>query len=409
MVLLNRCLSFHRLLAIPFFILLTWIVFDYFVMNAGRSNSAVAYKLDPTNPFVLTLEMNKRLSTSPIEISGTDYFNISRAILADPMNRVLLRTAAIHYELAGRMDRAAYFMRLGDQVSRRDPIGQMWLAEYAIQMDQPLAAITHFSNATTVRPQMQRALFPRMIGLMVNDDRGALGRYLLKRKSYWSPAFFEAAANAEPAITSKIFRDNAESIDAIWYQIALEKIVMHHAKSGGYREVTSFLDELFPYSPSAGIGQFGSKEVDRKHPLGQFDWKWIAASKPVDASVPDDAVGFYIDPSLRVDIGEKLLFVEPNDLYSGVVDLFGNSERFPAGIALKAECSSRGSDVPIFSEYYQIQPNLKSIDFEFRTVQSCYLVRFSITALGSDGQAPNEIFLRPRNLKSILGRRPELN
>ncbi|MGX7927500.1 hypothetical protein ACWPMX_13110 [Tsuneonella sp. HG094] len=129
------------------------------------------------------------------------------ALLRNPLNPGALRALAFYYEGAKQGAKAETLATVSGHVSRRDPLTQLLLTQYAARAGKPDAALDHLDTALTTVDQGREQVFPIISAQLQNVElRNALPR-LLETRNTWVAEYLEYVMRHEkggPKITAEM-------------------------------------------------------------------------------------------------------------------------------------------------------------------------------------------------------------
>ena len=373
-------------------IALAYWAFDHAaVTNMRRTNPEEAYRARPTDPGAMAGVINNRIvARNQFEVSADDAANARAGLRKDPLNGVLLRTLGVYAEMNGKQPIALQAMQMASNVSRRDSITELWLAEYNRRNGDLAKTLVHYDAAMLVRPDLQKALFPQMTSALAEAGfRSAVQPYI-ERKASWAVPFVGTAAGADidnfiglvdPVIDRMTSRD---------YEPAFAKIMHRLMARGEGRRALALAPRVFKGFDAKAFAALGWNRTTTDPRFGTLAWSFEQAGN-LDASLNDrSTLSVTVSPLASGKVAERDILVTPGALYRlrHVID-YGQSST-QAQVRWTAGCVGEQSA----SAFWQGDVPLAGGQQEYRAAillpPSCSLMRLSISAIGSDAQVPSE-------------------
>jgi hypothetical protein len=117
---------------------------------------------------------------------------VKRAVLKSPLNDAAVRTLAFHAEALGESERARRLARLSQEVSRRDVLDQLLLAQISARSGDSRGSVAHLSTALRTVSDNRESIFALMTPLLreermraqLTEVSGSDGGWLLEFLDY---------------------------------------------------------------------------------------------------------------------------------------------------------------------------------------------------------------------------------
>lgn len=372
-----------------------YCAYDYSAAtNMRRADPELAYERRPTDPGAIAAVMNHRLSVqAPLVASVDDSNNTKIAVQHEPLNRTLIRTLAVQAELAGNIEASRKAMILADEISRRDTIAQMWLAEYYRRQNQPKRALSHFNAAMLVKPELERVLLPRMLPELKNIDfREALRPYLLGYVS-WAVVLIGTANVTDPASALEIVEPLAPMLSRGPYNLAFSRMVHRLSVLGEHKRAmelakNGFRD--FSFDDFVGLG-WNAATMDRR--LGSLSWEF-SKSGDVVATVNDDkGLSVVILPFTSGNAASRDILVNPGRNFRFQHKFRYDTPTSMAKLRWVASCLLIDENLLFWQKDVPTLSASGVFGAQFVPPSNCHLVRLSLRVLGADAQIASEVFL----------------
>ena len=133
----------------------------------------------------------------------------------DPLAVSSIRTLAYAMDGEGQTGEAARLLGLASQLSQRDLLTNLWLAQNAIQQNDVDGTIGYLDNALSTNLSVRDRIMAPLLNLM-NVEGGQEGIALILRdRPIWEPDFWEAFSKSEPAAPFAVsfLRDSGLGLD----------------------------------------------------------------------------------------------------------------------------------------------------------------------------------------------------
>lgn len=260
---------------------LAWVAFSVTAANNVRlTNPRLAYQYDPTDGQAIAVELNRRLAEEKrFVLDERDMANVQASLAWNPMNRVVLRGLASHYEASGDARRALSGMLLSSSVSKRDTIAQLWLGEYFLRQGNMPSALEHYDYSLSTKPFTRDIIFPRVLERLSQQRDLPRRLFLPFGDRSWFEPFVSALVARNPQLAFRLISSgqidvSKAKLDATAVELAYSLIRSGDVDEGLglFRRVRPKFDIALLRDPAAS-----PKAADPK--LGPFAWTF-----------PDDAV-----------------------------------------------------------------------------------------------------------------------
>ena len=370
--------------------------FDYSsASNQHRVNPEVAYRSRPTDPGSVAAAMNDRVAVrNQFQLDERDASNIRAAIGMEPLNRVLLRSLGVRSDIVG--DRLAAFqaMQIGDRVSRRDPITQLWLAEYARRQARPVTELRHYNAAMLVKPDLQKIVFPVLIR-QISDPRyiDSIRPYILDQYR-WTESFAATAAYQDFESTYRLIQPIMSQMASKGFERVFAQVIFRLAARGRVEDAMAVSKQAFQ---DIDVRHYSDANIikDTLDPrLGTLRWKFDQTGDV--NSVVEGKAKFSVSilPLVSGQIATRDIFVEPSKRYrlEHQIEYSGSADR--ALIRWAGGCFVEDKLVPLWEADVPRNSTRNALLFNFTVPGNCHVMRLTANAFGPEGQIPSDFLIK---------------
>jgi hypothetical protein len=364
-------------------------------INLRRGNPELAYQLRPTDPGAVAAAMNDRLSVrNEIKVDPDDAANVRIALQRDPLNRALLRTTAIRAEVRGKTQAAYSAMSLGDRVSRRDPITQLWLAEYARRKrDYPQVA-AHFDAALQVKSDLQPLVFPQMIASLDNARfRTALRPYVLSRQGTWAESFVGTAVLTDADAARLLIQPILTQIADGEFDLAFARLTANLAARGLTQQAYALAGKVFKGVNTKDFGDAALTSTSLNRKLGPLAWSFRQTGEISTSVDEQQRLNIAVLPLAVAEIAKRDILVQPGSVYklSHKVEQIGSGGQ--ARLRWTAGCVSDKQITAIWQGDAPQTTGLVQIGDRIEVPAGCHLLRLALNVIGPESQFPSELVI----------------
>lgn len=175
------------------------IIFAAIVLAyAAWSNAAAALyskfspptglRLDPSSALALINITEAAAKAKPSQFEKVAAGNARRALKSEPLSARAIRQLGVYYGLQGDQERARELVQLSSRMSKRDPAGQLWLAEDALRRRDGLAAMRAFDALIRTTPETHELAFQTLgAALGVPEFRSIFVDYTRRQPAWLKP------------------------------------------------------------------------------------------------------------------------------------------------------------------------------------------------------------------------------
>ncbi|AOG00730.1 tetratricopeptide repeat family protein [Blastomonas sp. RAC04] len=260
---------------------LAWVAFNIAASNNVRlGNPRLAFQYDPTDGQVLANEINRRfIEEKRFIIEGRDMANVQASLAWNPMNRVLLRALAAHYEASGDMKRALSGMQLSSAISKRDTIAQLWLGEFYRRQGNLPSALEHFDYSMSVRPVTSEVVIPSVVRDLGKQFTLPVKLFDPYARRPWFKSFVSTLVGQDPQLAFSLFSSGQIDVRRLGLQATAVDLAYSLIRSGDTDSGIGLLRRIRPKFDPALLRDPRISTQTADPLLGPFAWTF-----------PDDAV-----------------------------------------------------------------------------------------------------------------------
>jgi hypothetical protein len=365
----------------------------YSGQNAAKSylreaDPKSAYAADTSDGLAAVNAFASELKTNPQFVISSRNADAARASLVNrPLNASLLSFYGLRAASIGQSGLATALMASADIVSRRDAFSQLWMIEQKSGANDVKGAVSHYNALLSVHPAMHVTLLPLLVSAAAYPEVMAALRPYLNPETRWSAPLLDLASQR---LHVGQYRDLvgpiASRLRGDEYTVSNVRIFSRMLQSG----LASDAWKLFSLvAPKVDIGAFrafapGGANLDtRWQPLS---WT-LGQSDEISASVDGNgAIDVTVAPTARGLIASRDVAVISSSTY-----LMGHRSIYEPGsprasLRWSVYCVAENGPHLLVDRFVPANDNLKLVQLSVKVPENCNLVRFELSALGSEGQ-----------------------
>lgn len=366
-----------------------------------EADPKAAYSADPSDGLAALNVFASELTTDPQFIISSQDADAARASLVSrPLNPSLLSFYGLRAASVGKSGLASALMASADTASRRDAFSQLWMIEQKSGADDVKGAVSHYNALLSVHPAMQATFLPVLVSAVAYPEVRAAIRPYLNPETRWSAPFLDLASQradvdqyrdlVEP-IASRLRGDEYAAINA--------RIIYRMLQLGLAGDAWKLFSLV---APNVDVGAFrafapGDPNVDPKWlPLS---WA-LSQSEDISASVDGDgAIDVTVAPTARGLIVSRDVAVISSSTY-----VLGHRSIYEPGsprasLRWSIYCSVQNGPQLIVDRFVPATVNSKLVQLSVEVPENCNLVRFELSALGSEGQLSSTLKIKDLTLE----------
>lgn len=202
----------------------------------------------------------------------TSLYNIAgRAFLADPLEVATIRTIALGSLVQLDRTRARQLMQVSTEISKRDSITNLWLAQDLGNRGDMRGMMNAFDHALRTSTRTRWTAMEPLVNLLVDPDSHAPLGDLLKRQPEWESAFwYEFSRNSSSVgMAEKFFRTTSLSLDRL-EPAARARLFSNLESAGRFGAIFDLVALEAGSRTDAALKPAGFSVADERNPLG---WK----------------------------------------------------------------------------------------------------------------------------------------
>ncbi len=168
------------------------------VTVANRSNPVLADRIGSSHKAALTLLMIEGVK-DPKVLSSQRIIDAARARLREnPLDAPAMRALAFHYSLVGSKKKSAELAKMASEMSRRERLAQLLLAQDAAEKGDGAVAMEHFDLALRTTESGREQIFELLTKSGDNPEVFAALLPLATDKSAWMPDYLLYSSRNSP-------------------------------------------------------------------------------------------------------------------------------------------------------------------------------------------------------------------
>lgn len=322
-----------------------------------------------------------------------------------PLNAQVLAALGIGYAADPKTEgRTSQLMALADKVSRREPVSQMWLIEWASAEGDVPEALRHYHAVLSTNPALGQALYPVLASALDFPEVQAGLHHYLVSKALWFPNFAAFAAyNAKiDGVMGMIGRDYS-SLRLEQYTPTNAGIVWRLAEQGRPNEAMAFAQKVFQGFDTQSFSKLEVSPATLDTRMGRLAWTLADGAVANVRFTEPDEVWITLEPQARADVLSRSIMVNSG---SGLVLSYAlNSEgdSSPASFKWNIGCENSamtGAAAVPWEHIASIKSDEPNSSVTFPGIRGCSLLRVKLSALGPDGQSATATKLSKLSIKA---------
>lgn len=352
------------------------------------ANPKAAYSADPSDGLAAVDAFAAELKDNPQFIISNRAADAARSALVHrPLNASLLSFYGLRAASIGQSGLANAVMASADTVSRRDAFSQLWMIEQKSSADDVKGAVGHYNALLSVHPAMQTTFLPVLVSAVAYPEVRAAIRPYLNPETKWSAPFLDMASQrAEVGQYRDLVEPTVSRLRGDGYAVSNARIIYRMLQSGLAGDAWRLFSLV---APNVDVDVFrafapGGANLDPK--WQQLSWT-LGQSDDISASVDSDgAIDVAVAPTARGLIASRDVAVIPSLTY-----VLGHRSIYEPGsprasLRWSVSCPAQNGPQLIVDRYVPVAAKTKLVQLSVEVPDNCNLVRFELSALGSEGQ-----------------------
>ena len=199
-----------------------------------------------------------------------------QALLAEPLDVRALRVLALETEKAGSSARARIMMVVGDRLTRRDTITELWLFQHALANADWPRLYLHADAMLRRVWRLEQVLFPGMTSALRDPAAVAPLVARLEETPDWRKGFLNEVAwrSADPADAARLFASLAAT-SAPPTDVEGGYLVERYVSLGDYKDAKSVWTWLLPRGAPRGDGFIYNGDFRPLPGAPPFNWRLV--------------------------------------------------------------------------------------------------------------------------------------
>jgi hypothetical protein len=348
-----------------------------------------SYLADPSDGLAAANAFAAELKANPQFIISSRDADAARASLESrPLNVSLLSFYGLRAASIGKAGLASAVMASTNAASRRDAFSQLWMIEQKSSADDVKGAVGHYNALLSVYPATQATLLPVLVSAVSYPEVRAAIRPYLNPKTRWSGSFLDLASQRVAVdqyldlVGPIAFRLRGDG-----YAVSNARIIYRLLQSGLTGDAWRLFSLVDPNVDAAAFRIFspGGNNVDPKwHPLS---WA-LGQSDDISATVDGQGatINVTVAPTARGLIASRDVAVIASSTY-----VLGHRSIYEPGsprasLRWSVYCVAQNGPQIIVDRFVPSTADTKLVQLSVNVPENCNLVRFELSALGSEEQ-----------------------
>lgn len=384
-----------------------FLAFDAFVysnaMNLRRSAPQTAYSLYRDNAGVIAARYNDlAVKGEKRDITEGDRLELEKALRAEPLNRMLVRSLAIWYDLNRQPKMALAGMQIASAVSRRDVLTQLWLVEYRLREAKSGRAYRHIDVALKVRPQLASLLYPRLATLMADPLVSANVALSAKSDTRWVPGLADYLVEQDLSAAYTLLNSPSVRAKSTSYTSAFRSLAHNLARSGSIDRARTIAETLVSSKQYDQWADFGLNRLSGDPDFGNLSW---LSNTDYASLVPTEREQLELQVSVPSDQTVELMgrgiFLLPGAGYQIEGTIKPGSDLRDTQLQWIMACWRNSGEERYFAGKLPPLSTSGQFSLTFRVPDQCPYTKVVLQALGGSSGIPAEFTLQSLKLKRV--------
>lgn len=361
----------------------------------------IGLQLDPSSALALVNLAESAAKNNPARFRKIAQGHARRAIASEPLSARALRQMGTYYSTTGDELRGGQLVRLSAMLTKRDPVGQMWLAEDALRRRDGEAALRAFDIVIRTAPEAQELSF-RLLGAALADTefRSIFAQYA-KTQPDWLKPFIEynVSTMTQPQLLSRTLVKLSPLPRATLNDAAAGALLTSLVNRAPVEDVRDFYRTL-PGSNAKFLISLSFAPASEAFRLPPIGWETISGSNVQGFGNVDGkniSIEAIVMPGRSGTAARKLLFLPPgNYAWRGNADL---SQMVAMGSATLSLLCNKGPGEWSSVGSSELKTGINKI--AFTVPAGCDAQLLTIDLVGGDSQVDSNMVISDMALAPI--------
>lgn len=357
------------------------------VEGAGRGHFAS----DGIIRMRVTLE---RIAKAPeVAMDKADLKAIGASLRDEPLNSKALAVLGYGAPELGGPEGQRRLMVLADQVSRREPLSQIWLIEVASADGDVRGAIRHYHAALSVQPSLHDKLLPILAAAIDFPEVREALRPMIVSEAKWMPAFI-ALASTSSKLDSLLGLVMAPSVklNSDAFGPANASIVFRLVAEGRSNEASQYARRFIPGYQEGVLSDLSISPATLDERLGQMAWSLTDSDQISAKANAEGAISATIQPAARGAIMSRFVSIA-SGLYEFRQTIRRQSGAAPASLRWQASCVGAGEGTPFWSQLVPTSEAAVQFRSNISVPSACRVIKIDLLTVGPESQLPTEVII----------------
>lgn len=341
----------------------------------------------------VTLE---RIANDPeAAIDEADIKAIGASLRDEPLNSKALAVLGYAPPDAGGSTAQKRLMVLADQVSRREPLSQIWLIEDASASGDVRGAIRHYHAALSVQPSLHDKLMPILAAAIDFPEVREALRPLIVSEAKWMPTFISLASTSSK-LDSLLGLVMAPSVklNSDAFGQANANIVFRLVAEGRSSEASQYARRFIPGYQEGVLSDLSITPATLDERLGQMAWSLTDGDQISAKADAQGAISVTIQPAARGAVMSRFVSIA-SGLYEFRQTIRRQSGLAPASLRWQASCvgAEAGVGAPFWSQLVPTSEAAVQYRSNISVPSACRIIKIDLLTVGPESQLPTEIII----------------
>lgn len=372
----------------------------YFSLSLRRVNPAAAWEADPRDAAAIAAHLNAKLNAGVLtNADAMAEYDLRAAVVSSPLNRSLVRFVGIQADLRSDPMRAFAAMSLSSKLSRRDPVTQMWLGEFALRRNSGQDALLHFHTAMTIRPELQVILIRKIGPLLEGRDGLSLLQPYLSSRTTWLNALLAHLVVSNPSLAVRVVQAKPNVFREDQYNSIMMKLLDKVVSSGDGFGFNGIFALLWPEVPLQKFSQFQWNSFNTDQRFGTYSWKFGRDAVIQADLIEAQKLEVVVQPSTAGVFAQRDMVLVGGRSYEFSNKVHSTEDGGVGYINWTAQCSRNGNPSDLLNQRMPLVKN-GYVKVVFAVPRECRVVHFSAKIQAADSQFASRIVIDAPHLTS---------
>lgn len=304
----------------------------------------------------------------------------------NPLNTREIRTLGLVAEANGRETRALSLMRVANQVSRRDPVTELWLIDQSVRSNNLGGALAHYDSAMSSSTAIWTQLFPILDDALTEPQIQSFVAQSMREKRAWSRPFVDFAIGTGkhlPEVAGTIMQTKRTTAIPDWEQLD-RSVVQRLSEQRSFAVLSRYLRSM-PGSPSKILGAVNFRDDTIAPKYNPVSWTLSPQSEVATQFTGNGALSVSIAPNSTQVVARKLMLLNPGRYrLTGQLRVLERSDQ--ASIEILQSCGTQSAKASRWTIYSGAPGSSQRFGLVIDVGNACPAWDLAIQAHGGESQ-----------------------